>query len=50
MKIGCEFHSFKEWFSFTEDDIDNMGEFALMFWRTYKRLIKKACLECIKVH
>jgi len=38
--VGCEGHSFTEWWAFTDDEIAEMDTNALYFWDTHKALIK----------
>ena len=41
MKIGCEFHAFKEWWKFTDKEIAAMdGKNALEFWKVWKPILK----------
>jgi hypothetical protein len=34
--IGCESHTIESWFKFKDEDIVNMHEFALTFWKEWK--------------
>lgn len=44
MKIGCEFHSIKDWFSYDDSRIIEMdGKNALKFWRKWKDLLQDIC-------
>ena len=43
MKIGCEFHSIKEWDKFNNDSINYMGSNALEFWKQNKSAIMIFC-------
>jgi len=40
LKIGCEFHTFKEWENFTDKEILSMeGEQSLEWWKSHKTYI-----------
>ena len=39
--IGCETHSIKEWFKFTDNRINSMAPSALTFWRKWKPALKE---------
>ena len=44
MKIGCEIHAIKDWFSFSNDRIAKMdGKTALKFWNMWKSPLKEIC-------
>ena len=45
LQIGCENHSFEEWWAFTYDAIGEMDDGALEYWREYKNLIRKTIEE-----
>ena len=46
MKIGCQFHTRKAWWGFTDKEIEKMdGEKALKFWRKYKPILMAICEE-----
>jgi hypothetical protein len=37
--IGCKKHAIDEWANFTDEEIDDMDEEALGFWKEHKELI-----------
>ncbi|MCP4557327.1 MAG: pentapeptide repeat-containing protein, partial [Herbaspirillum sp.] len=39
LAVGCEQHTWKEWESFSDKEIDKMGEDALELWKKYKQHI-----------
>ena len=39
IKIGCQFHSTKEWIAFDDNMISAMEERALSLWKEYKTLV-----------
>jgi len=41
IQIGCEQHSFEEWKSFDDGEIDSIDDQALKFWRKWKDWIFK---------
>ena len=43
LKIGCEFHTIKEWSEFNDDTIKNMDTRALGFWKESKSFILDFC-------
>jgi hypothetical protein len=44
MKIGCEFHSIKNWMSFTDSRVLEMdGRTALKWWREWRAPIQSIC-------
>ena len=43
LKIGCEFHTIKEWSEFDDGIIDNMDTRALGFWKESKSFILDFC-------
>ena len=44
MKIGCEFHSLKDWWRFDKKRIAEMdGKYALEYWKTWKKSLKAIC-------
>ena len=43
MKIGCQFHSISEWFSFDEKTIEDMDDTALELWEQNKDWLKAVC-------
>ncbi|UML83073.1 pentapeptide repeat-containing protein (plasmid) [Leptospira interrogans] len=44
MYIGCESHSFDQWWNFSDDEIDNMSQNALEFWRKWKDVLQTIIL------
>jgi hypothetical protein len=44
IKIGCEFHSMTDWFSFSDERINKMDRNALKFWRVWKEPLKSICI------
>ena len=46
IKIGCEEHTQKEWFKFTDKEISEMdGKQALKWWKIWKPILKKIIKE-----
>ena len=46
IKIGCEFHSMAEWFSFDYARINKMDRlYAVKWWRQWKEPLKQICLS-----
>jgi len=46
MQIGCEFHSFDDWFSFDDRRILEMnGKTALIFWHEWKDPLQQICKQ-----
>jgi len=45
IKIGCEFHSIKEWSEFNDTQINEMDSNALKFWKTNKEFLMLFCKE-----
>jgi len=46
IKIGCEEHTQKEWFKFTDKEISEMdGKQALKWWKIWKPILKKILKE-----
>jgi len=45
MAIGCEQHTIDQWKRFTDDEIDNMSERALKFWKKHKSQILEEVLK-----
>ena len=44
MRIGCEFHSLKDWWSFDDRRILEMdNSTALKFWKTWKKPLRAIC-------
>jgi uncharacterized protein YjbI with pentapeptide repeats len=43
MRIGCEYHSLADWWSFDDARISEMDEEALDFWNQYKTLLQGIC-------
>ena len=44
IKIGCQYHSKTAWFKFTDNEIIKMdGEKAVMWWKTWKPILKSIC-------
>lgn len=43
IKIGCEFHSIKEWKNFSDGGINRMDRNALEFWKKSKKFIMLFC-------
>jgi hypothetical protein len=43
MRIGCEYHSIKDWWSFDDDRISDMDSDALAFWTTNKAMLQAIC-------
>ena len=43
IKIGCEYHSIKDWGKFKDDRISEMDGDALKFWKTNKKSIMAIC-------
>lgn len=41
MAIGCEQHTYKKWMKFTDEQISEMDDEALEFWKNWKNIIKK---------
>lgn len=39
MQIGCEQHTYSEWFNFDDEIISSMGRNALEFWTIYKPIL-----------
>jgi hypothetical protein len=39
IRIGCEKHTIDEWDNFTDEEIDDMDQEALQFWRKHKEFI-----------
>ncbi len=45
MRIGCEVHSVDEWASFDDEDISEMDDEALEFWREWKDSLLSLCAK-----
>jgi len=43
MKIGCEYHSISNWWSFDDDRISKMESDALDFWKANKPMLQALC-------
>ena len=43
MRIACEYHSFKEWWSYDDDRIKGMYNNALDFWKQHKGMLQEIC-------
>ena len=44
MQIGCELHTYGNWFSFTKKEILNMdGKTAFAFWKQWCPILKEIC-------
>jgi len=44
IKIGCEFHTINDWFSFDHGKIIKMdGERSLSFWKKWKKVLQEIC-------
>ena len=43
MKIGCEFHSIKEWEGFSDGGINGMDHNALDLWKESKKFLISFC-------
>ncbi len=43
MQIGCEFHSIKNWFNFSDARINNMDCKAFNFWKQNKTSLMEIC-------
>ena len=44
IKIGCQYHSKKAWFKFTDNEIVKMdGEKAVVWWKTWKPILQAIC-------
>ena len=43
MKIGCEYHSISDWWSFDDDRISEMDRGALVFWTENKQMLQSLC-------
>ena len=41
IQIGCELHTREKWRNFSDDEIEEMHEDALDFWKKYKSMIFK---------
>lgn len=41
LQVGCQRHSFKEWLSFTDFEIDKMSPCALRWWMKFKEPLFK---------
>lgn len=41
IQIGCENHTYEEWFNFTDEEISEMDEGALEWWNKHKEIIKQ---------
>ncbi len=39
IRIGCQAHDLDKWVDFTDDEIDDMSEDALSFWKENKEMI-----------
>jgi hypothetical protein len=48
MQIGCQQHSFADWESFTDSEIESMDDEALEFWRESKTLLMILCTNHAK--
>lgn len=40
MAIGCQQHTLKDWFSFSDDQISRMHVDALQWWKKHKPILK----------
>ena len=46
MQIGCELHTIKDWYSYSDKKILSMeGRRGLKFWHKYKEMLKILCEE-----
>ncbi|MEB4589998.1 hypothetical protein VSS37_03310, partial [Candidatus Thiothrix sp. Deng01] len=46
IKIGCQFHSLKDWLSFNDRRIAEMdGKRALKFWKLWKPILQEIAIE-----
>jgi uncharacterized protein YjbI with pentapeptide repeats len=43
MSIGCQRHTHEEWAAFTDDDISEMHDNALEFWKANREFLLAAC-------
>ena len=41
MAIGCQQHLIKDWWNFTDTDIDKMFNGALIWWKKWKPILKR---------
>lgn len=41
MQIGCKQHTLEQWDNFSDDEISDMDEKALGFWKNWKKLLFK---------
>jgi len=41
IQIGCRNYSRAEWFAFNDDEIDEMDEYALKWWRIWKPILQQ---------
>ena len=39
IRIGCQYHSVKEWFEFSDEQISEMSHMALAWWKIWKPII-----------
>ena len=43
MRIGCEYHSLANWWSYDDARISGMGSYALEFWKHHKAMLHEIC-------
>jgi hypothetical protein len=43
ISIGCQTHTREEWFAFNDDEIAEMDQTALIWWKTYKPILEAIC-------
>ena len=43
MRIGCEYHPLKDWWSYDDDRISEMDSHALDFWKQHKGILQGVC-------
>ena len=41
MQIGCQFHTLKEWWKFSDEEISLMDSQALAWWKVWKPILSK---------
>lgn len=47
IRIGCEYHSTREWSEFTDEQIDNMNKNgALSWWKENKEIVLFIASKC----
>jgi len=45
MRIGCEYHSLTDWWSYDDYRIKNMDSHALDFWKQHKGMLELICVS-----